>query len=62
VRAKIRMPPDKVEAFVKLAAGWTPAKTKAWLRWLLEADLDSKSGWDDELAGELLVLRLSRAG
>jgi DNA polymerase-3 subunit delta len=62
VRARIRMPWDKLDGFVKLAAVWTPARTKAWLRLLLEADLDAKSGADEELTGELLLLRLARAG
>lgn len=61
VRSKIRMPWDKVEGFVKLASGWTPSRTRAWLRLLLEADLEAKSGGDEELTGEVLVLRLARA-
>lgn len=61
VRSKIRMPFDKVDGFVKLCSGWAPSKTKAWLKWLLEADLDAKSGGEEELTGELLVLRLARA-
>jgi len=61
VRSKIRMPWDKVDGFVKLASGWTPSKTRSWLKHLLEADLDAKSGGDEELTGELLVLRLARA-
>ncbi|MCE9582121.1 MAG: DNA polymerase III subunit delta [Planctomycetes bacterium] len=61
IRAKIRMPWDKVDGFVKLASGWTPAKTRGWLKLLLDADLEAKSGGDAELTGEVLVLKLSRA-
>ncbi|NUN49019.1 MAG: DNA polymerase III subunit delta [Candidatus Brocadiae bacterium] len=61
VRSKVRMPWDKVEGFVKLASAWTPGKSRAWLRLLLEADLEAKSGGDEEMTGELLVVRLTRA-
>lgn len=61
IRSKIRMPWDKVDGFVKLASAWTPSRTRSWLRLLLEADLDAKSGGDEELTGEVLVLKLSRA-
>lgn len=61
IRARIRMPWDKVDGFVKLASMWTPAKTKLWLRLLLDADLDAKSGGDEELTGEVLLLKLARA-
>jgi len=61
IRARIRMPWDKIDGFVKLASAWTPSKSRAWLRLLLEADLDAKSGGEEELTGEVLVLKLSRA-